>query len=79
MLAHLDRQHWLREARKLARSGAYASVEQLEEELREGVDYARAVGLLHDNAIRYQLKLLCDRAHAKSGRGTALTQVGAPG
>src|SRR5215204_798987 len=28
MLAHLDRQRWLREARKLARSGAYASVEQ---------------------------------------------------
>ena len=79
MLAHLDRQNWLRQARKLARSGAYASVAQLEEELREGVDYARAVGLLHDNAIRYQLKLLCDRAHAKSGRGTALTQVGAPG
>src|SRR4051794_39877845 len=61
MLAHADRHKWLTKARMLARSGAYPDLSSLEEHLKR-MDYARAAALLQDQAVRYQLQLLCERA-----------------
>ena len=71
---HLQRQHWLKRARTLARSGAYANVLHLERELRSVEGYDAAAGFLEEPAIRHQLKLLCERSYkANGGTGTAGT------
>src|SRR4051812_30830835 len=64
-LGHLDRQHWLTQARQLARSARYADLSLLDEELRSYEWYHAAAEFLQEPAIRYQLKLLCERSQPK--------------
>ena len=68
MLDHLQRQHWMRRARALARSGAYANFAHLDEELRSLEGYAAAADFLHEPANRYQLTLLCEQSSASERR-----------
>src|SRR4051812_14282107 len=70
----------MRHAQELARSGKYADLRALEEDLQHGDRYAIASALLQDGAIRYQLTLLCEKARMHAAKFIHLHQPrrGAP-